>query len=57
MPALILCHNVKTLKEMQQKFYGFTAIDGKKTETSLWYGAKKTLAPITISTHDSFVNA
>lgn len=48
--TLILCHNVKTLKEMQAKFLEFTGY-------SVWvyYAKEKNIKDITITTHTSFL--
>ena len=55
--ALVLVHNVKTLTEMLGKFKEYVTVDGKPFEPGAWYGKKKVLKEITVSTHDSFVNA
>lgn len=49
--TLILCHNVKTLLEMKDKFKEFT-----NYEPWLFYWKEKNLKDITIMTHDSFVD-
>lgn len=50
-PTLILCHNIKTLEEMVAKFKEFTNIT-----PWVYYGKKKNIKEITITTHDSFTN-
>lgn len=49
-PTIILCHNIKTLLEMVDKFKEFMDY-----EPWVWYESKKNLKDITITTHDSFV--
>lgn len=49
--TLIMCHNKKTLLEMVEKFKEFTGY-----EPWVYYGDKKDVKDITITTHDSFVN-
>ena len=48
--TLIMCHNKKTLIEMVEKFKEYTNIT-----PGVYYGDKKDIQPITITTHDSFV--
>lgn len=48
--TLIMCHNKKTLLEMVEKFKEYTNI-----VPGVYYGDKKNIAPVTITTHDSFV--
>lgn len=48
--TLILCHNVKTLEEMVEKFKEFTNII-----PWVYYGKKKAITQITITTHKSFM--
>lgn len=50
--TLIVVHNVKTLKEMEEKFSEFTS-----AEVWLYYGAKKEIKDITITTKTSFIKA
>lgn len=50
--TLILCHNIQTLKEMTQKFKEFTNIT-----PGVYYGEKKNLQEVTITTHKSFIQA
>lgn len=49
-PTLIAVHNIGTLVDMQEKFEKFT-----NTIPWVWYGKKKKIGEITITTHDSFV--
>ena len=49
--TLILVHSIKTLKELEQKFLDFS-----DCEPSLYYGKKKEIWEITITTHKSFVD-
>lgn len=50
--TLILCHNIKTLLEMKEKFKKFS-----NYEPWLYYWVKKEIKEITITTHSSFVKA
>lgn len=48
--TLILCHNIKTLEEMVEKFKEFTNII-----PWVYYGKKKAITQVTITTHKSFM--
>ena len=48
--TLILCHNIKTLEEMVEKFKEFTNII-----PWVYYGKKKAITQITVTTHKSFM--
>lgn len=48
--TLILCHNIKTLTELQKKFKDFS-----NYEPWVYYSKKKDIKEITITTHKSFV--
>lgn len=51
-PALILCHNQKTVLEMEEKFKTFTDY-----EPWIYYATKKNIKPVTIVTMRSYIDS